>query len=126
MWPSTQRKEAKRGGCPALDPDYPLSRGFNEGRNRQQPFFEPPLEPMDAREDLLLLQRVWRCGRGAGEGGLLSWAGGALIMRVGAFVFVGAGRLEEAADLCQRCGQAWRAASLLGGDPWHADTTLAM
>lgn len=33
------------------------------------------------------------------------------------FDLVKAGRVSEAAETCAACGQAWRAASLLGGGP---------
>ena len=52
-----------------------------------------PLAPVDERQDFLLLERIWR--------------------------FLRAGRLDDAVDLCQRCGQDWRAASISGGDPWE-------
>jgi hypothetical protein len=28
------------------------------------------------------------------------------------------GKLQQAQDLCRRCGQDWRAAALSGGGPW--------
>lgn len=46
MWPSTCQRE----GVPALDPDYPYHAGQGGG-----------LMPVDERQDLLLLERVWRC-----------------------------------------------------------------
>jgi hypothetical protein len=45
MWPTTCQRE----GALALDPDYPYHAGQGGG-----------LAPVDERQDLLLLERVWR------------------------------------------------------------------
>lgn len=46
MWPTTcQREQAL-----ALDPDFPYHAGQGGG-----------LAPVDERQDLLLLERIWRC-----------------------------------------------------------------
>ena len=66
MWPTTCQRE----GVPALDPDYPYHAGSAAGDGGGG---YGALAPVDERQDLLLLERIWRwVGR---DGCGLGWVG---------------------------------------------------
>jgi hypothetical protein len=122
MWPSTCQRE----GAAALDPDYP----YHTQRR---------LTAVDERQDALLLERIWRyvyihthththththrhfpLATYKKKRYPPSQPPTQIYTHSNTHThsFLRAGQLEEAIELCKRCGQHWRAASISGGDPW--------